>query len=430
MSFIIPIEELPEHTGAYLVMEIRHPKTRTLYAKSGLQLTEKFVKTLLRQKDLFGAFPPIVVSLDPTECTIKDLIEYEFMEEHREMAGALAKDIRAMQSNLNVRGKGKKKVSIQLDLYKRCISNLFEQLGRSDNASPLLKQLQAVRPDDFGFGASVCSFGITLAIACHDLIEQWVVSKTADRSRIFNKQGDVMAVKHDFDRDRTLGHLGMALIFADIGLMDEKYSSDSGKAIVEKARQGRLQNEADLALWEKHPEVGRDLLHQLDMPAPVVHAILNSHQHFDGSGFPKKKMEDKVRGREGEEIHIFSRFICLANDVVQEMIYNQKKPIQILHQIRQDQGRKYDPDIVRGMEAVFPPFPIGELVELASGYADNPKLREAVVQDFNTKSPCRPVLTVKGAENKQALVVDLTQLDPDKYWVARVKGEDITDYLF
>lgn len=107
------------------------------------------------------------------------------------------------------------------------------------------------------------------------------------------------------------------------------------------------QNEFNLI--KEHPEVGYDILKELEFPWPIAKMVLQHHEKFDGSGYP--------RGLSGEEILIEARIITVA-DVVEAMAshrpYRPSKGIKkALAEIVKNKGIHYDPDIVDACIKIF-----------------------------------------------------------------------------
>ncbi|MHC4459115.1 MAG: HD-GYP domain-containing protein, partial [Planctomycetota bacterium] len=107
------------------------------------------------------------------------------------------------------------------------------------------------------------------------------------------------------------------------------------------------QNEFNLI--KEHPEVGYDILKELEFPWPIAKMVLQHHEKFDGSGYP--------RGLSGEEILIEARVIAVA-DVVEAMAshrpYRPSKGItKALAEIVKNKGIHYDPEIVDACIKIF-----------------------------------------------------------------------------
>lgn len=106
------------------------------------------------------------------------------------------------------------------------------------------------------------------------------------------------------------------------------------------SRPGRL-TQAELMLVKCHPEVGGDIMRQVEFPWPVMEMILQHHERLDGSGYPK--------GLRGDAILLEARILAVA-DVVEAMAshrpYRAALGIDMaLDEIRGGAGRLYDPAV-------------------------------------------------------------------------------------
>ncbi len=107
------------------------------------------------------------------------------------------------------------------------------------------------------------------------------------------------------------------------------------------------QNEFNLI--KEHPEVGYDILKEIEFPWPIAEIVLQHHERFDGSGYPQ--------GISGDKILIEARIIAVA-DVVEAMAshrpYRPGKGIKkALAEIVKNKGVHYDPEIVEACLKVF-----------------------------------------------------------------------------
>lgn len=91
-----------------------------------------------------------------------------------------------------------------------------------------------------------------------------------------------------------------------------------------------------------HPITGESILKPITYLRPILPAIRNHHERWDGKGYP-----DNQRG---DEIHIFARILCVADAfdaMTTQRAYN--KPMEYreaLDKIRQATGTQFDPLVV------------------------------------------------------------------------------------
>ena len=108
-------------------------------------------------------------------------------------------------------------------------------------------------------------------------------------------------------------------------------------------------NETEYGLIRMHPQVGYDVLKEMDFPWPLADIVLQHHERLDGSGYP--------HGLSGEEIILEARILAVA-DVVEAMAshrpYRPARGIDdALEEISQNRGRLYDPEVVDACLKLF-----------------------------------------------------------------------------
>jgi PAS domain S-box-containing protein/putative nucleotidyltransferase with HDIG domain len=101
-------------------------------------------------------------------------------------------------------------------------------------------------------------------------------------------------------------------------------------------------SEIEFVMIKTHPQVGYDILKEIDFPYPVAQIVLQHHERMDGSGYPK--------GLKGEKILVEARIIGVA-DVVEAMSSHRPyRPAvgidQAIKEISQHRGSLYDPEVV------------------------------------------------------------------------------------
>lgn len=103
------------------------------------------------------------------------------------------------------------------------------------------------------------------------------------------------------------------------------------------------------SLIETHPQVGYDILKNIEFPWPVAQIVLQHHERMDGSGYPN--------GLKGDQILLEARIIGVA-DVVEAMSsYRPYRPAigikKALEEIKKKRGILYDPEAVDACLKVF-----------------------------------------------------------------------------
>ncbi len=107
------------------------------------------------------------------------------------------------------------------------------------------------------------------------------------------------------------------------------------------SKPGQL-NKMEWELIKTHPEVGYEILKDIEFPWPVAAIVRQHHERLDGSGYPQ--------GLKGDQIMIEARILAVA-DVVEAMAYH--RPYRPAHgvnkalaEISQKKGFLYDPLVV------------------------------------------------------------------------------------
>ncbi len=120
---------------------------------------------------------------------------------------------------------------------------------------------------------------------------------------------------------------------------------DIGKIAVEDEilnKAGTL-TEEEQAEIKRHPEVGYRILSATNEMLPLADCVLAHHERWDGNGYPK--------GLKGEEIPLEARIITLADSydaMSSERPYRKAlDEVVILHEIRRNAGKQFDPEISR-----------------------------------------------------------------------------------
>jgi PAS domain S-box-containing protein/putative nucleotidyltransferase with HDIG domain len=158
--------------------------------------------------------------------------------------------------------------------------------------------------------------------------------------------------------ERQVGDLAAA-IGREMGLPEETlkglrvmgYLHDIGKITVPAeilSKPGHL-SRAEFELIKAHPQAGYDILKSVEFPWPVVDAILQHHEHLDGSGYPN--------GLKGEAIGLEARIIAVA-DIVDAMAHHRPyRPVvgleNAFEEIRSGAGIRYDEVVVQACLLLF-----------------------------------------------------------------------------
>jgi HD-GYP domain-containing protein (c-di-GMP phosphodiesterase class II) len=163
-----------------------------------------------------------------------------------------------------------------------------------------------------------------------------------------------MDIRHKETRDHsdrvtrmTIGLAKLAGMQGD-ALLPLKFGAllhDIGKLAIPDAiliKPGKL-DEAEMAHMRKHPQIGRDLMEQVDFLRTATDIPYAHHERWDGAGYP--------RGLRGEDIPLAARIFSIV-DVWDALsfprVYKPAWPEQeVLAYLREVAGSQLDPQLVK-----------------------------------------------------------------------------------
>lgn len=155
---------------------------------------------------------------------------------------------------------------------------------------------------------------------------------TAGHQRRVTDLARAIADKMDVSREQKDG-IRMAGVIHDLGKISVPAEILS--------KPGKL-SEMEFSLIKIHPQVGYDILKNIDFPWPVADIVYQHHERMDGSGYPNHLT--------GPEILIESRIIAVA-DVVEAMASHRPYRASLgleraYEEIKSKRGLFYDADVV------------------------------------------------------------------------------------
>jgi len=148
-----------------------------------------------------------------------------------------------------------------------------------------------------------------------------------------------IAERLGLDEDRLEG-LRVAASLHDVGMMQVPQET--------LAQPGRLAP-SEIDLVRAHPEVGYDMLKDIDSPWPIAEMARQHHERIDGKGYPF--------GLKGDDILLESRVISVA-DTIEAMIsqrpYRAALDIEsALDEIQAGRGTRFDASVVDICSTLF-----------------------------------------------------------------------------
>lgn len=289
---------------------------------------------------------------------------------------------------------------LNYDAYTSTISSLVDRVISNPDAALFVGDLsgQATGDELMRSGSSVTYLSLLLGLKLEGYLVKQRRHVEAQRAK------DVVA-------------LGVGAMLHDIGV------TMLPKDVVDRYRQ--THDESDPS-WREHPSLGfRAVRGRIEPTAATV--VLHHHQRFDGQGYAGRDFP----AQSGTGIHIFARIAAVA-DVFDRLRHpaNGNEPTQVWvlaallgHKLR----TRFDPNVLRALVEVVPPYPPGSRVTLKDG-------SEAIVIDHNVEDPCRPKVQrlpnneLPGPEDVLGEQIDLR--DEPKLCIVACDGRPTEKYNF
>jgi putative two-component system response regulator len=110
-----------------------------------------------------------------------------------------------------------------------------------------------------------------------------------------------------------------------------------------------LLSSLEISLIKVHPQVGYDILKEIDFPWPIAQAVLQHHERIDGSGYPE--------GLKNNEIILEARILAVADVVEAISSHRPYRPAfginEAISEIDRKQGILYDSAVVKSCLKLF-----------------------------------------------------------------------------
>jgi len=290
---------------------------------------------------------------------------------------------------------------LNYDDYTDALQQLVDQIASNPQSAVFLGDLAAVSDDLMRHSSSVTYLSLLMGMK----LEGYLVKER----------------KHvEPGRAKEVINLGLGAMLHDVGIT--QLDPDVRKRFEASG------DEAD-ADWQEHPALGFQMVRgQIDPSAATC--TLNHHQRYDGTGYAGGAYPVLAEKR----IHVFARIVAVADqfDRLRSPPNMPGQPtVWVLQSMLSDPlRRKFDPEALKALLAVVPPYAPGSVVKLSDG-------RFAVVIDHRPSDPCRPTVQIipdpASTEDVDAAepgeTVDLTE-HRDRLHVAEHEGHDVTTLNF
>jgi len=222
-------------------------------------------------------------------------------------------------------------------------------------------------------------------------------------------------------RAKRVTNLGIGAMLHDIGL------TQLSKETIQDFHETGHEDED----YREHTTLGYHMVRgQVEPSAASV--ILQHHQRYDGTGYTGRDYPVTEGGR----IHIFPRIVGLADtfDRMRQPVGMPEQPAVFVLQslLNESLSGKFDPEIMRALFAVVPPYAPGTFVTLSNG-------RDAMAIEHHLTDPCHPtVQLLPDGTTRENLpedglppgeLLDLHALDCDLD-ITHCEGQDVTAFNF
>ena len=105
---------------------------------------------------------------------------------------------------------------------------------------------------------------------------------------------------------------------------------------------GPLDDE-EWVMMKKHPEIGYDMLKDIEFLVPALNIVHDHHERFDGKGYPQ--------GLKGKDIPLAARIFSIVDSydaMTSDRPYRKKmSSVEALNELRKCSGSQFDPEIVK-----------------------------------------------------------------------------------
>jgi hypothetical protein len=176
---------------------------------------------------------------------------------------------------------------------------------------------------------------------------------------------EVWADRRDVDieeRDKNKDILRMAAMLHDVGKV--------GISDIILKKPGKFDDD-EYRIMQSHTWLGaRQFLNKSDLDSIAREVALSHHENWDGSGYPGRigdlydadkyirDVEERPAGLKGEEIPLFARIVSVADvydALCSKRVYKEAwDEKDVLKAIREDAGRKFDPELVDIFFSILP----------------------------------------------------------------------------
>ncbi|MCE9591534.1 MAG: HD domain-containing protein [Planctomycetes bacterium] len=332
--------------GMTLAMPVRHPlQPRRILLKYGFQLDAGSIQSMweLGVRTLWVNFPSLSF--------LEKIVDPGVISAQSSIIESVSRTFEDTQRQVSAR--------LPYGEYTRAIGELVNRLIENPQAALFMGDLMGSGADELMRHSSTVTY---LCLLIGLKLEGYLVKQ---RPHI------------DPARAKEVSSLGLGAMMHDVGV--PKLSKQI------RSRYNNTRDETDPA-WREHPSLGYEIVRGHIEPSAAT-VVLNHHQRYDGSGYSGSS----APVLSGDRIHVFAR-ICGLAEQFDRMRFPVGRPavpaVAVLGAFLQPSlFRRFDPNVVRALFAVVPPYPPGSMVRLSDG-------RWAVVIEHVPRDPCRPTVQI------------------------------------
>ena len=335
--------------GMRLAIPVFHPIVPgQVLLRAGYELEARSLKRLrdLGVRTLWVAIPELAFL---TTRTSPEVIRHQAA-----VVGHVSKLFDSFRDNVDA--------ELEYTAYAGAVTGLIDAFEADPSAAIMIDRIARASDEELEHASTVCYLATLIGLKL-----AWYLEHQRPRVSV--------------TRAREVVPLGIAGMLHDIGVVR-----------MTEAQRRSVRENPDPANddFRAHVEIGYKAISGR-VPPTVAAAVLNHHQRFDGTGFPKRtKADGRVEPVAGEQIHIHSRIIAAADSFdrlstpVSESASGDRPRVRVLRQmLRGDRAAWFDPTVVHALLAVCPPYPPGARVTLSNGM-------HGVVVGWDTRNPCKP----------------------------------------
>lgn len=173
-----------------------------------------------------------------------------------------------------------------------------------------------------------------------------------------------------------LQELGVSCILHEIGMLrlpSYLYLSDKKFSHAERAK------------IATHPLLGYQVMSQAGFNIPIQRAILEHHEHEDGSGYPQNLVSDKI-----SDYAKIIAVVCSYEAISSPRNFREaRSTYDAMVEMLRNQNSKYNEQVIKALLYSLSVYPIGAYVYLANG-------KIGQVCDVNPDNPKNPIVQILG----------------------------------